>query len=362
MNLIAQAEAFIQNGNPPDLSQLLLKCIHANNLEALAAVQRLYEDMYGGITFNFELKAPAAVTLLYWGDRGLDALVEGAKRTLSSKNLSLTIQILCTVSAREFPQLFIGFPGDDKLSTIVQKSVQENLGMAKAARERLTEFLLSLPNDEDAISAAGSALQMLSFFSLAPAKELIAAVASRWLAVSLPVLTRYEDLIEKYPDEEPQFQAFFGQVPQVLDPLAMHVWSKPDLNGAKEPDFIVRRTDGSYLIVEIETPGKQLVTASQQISAHVTQAVSQAMQYRSFLLERIQQANTLFPEFRDPNCLVVIGLERNLNADQRRALMLENEHRRSVQIVGFDWLADRAEATRRNIISAGIAVRRTRMI
>jgi hypothetical protein len=81
------------------------------------------------------------------------------------------------------------------------------------------------------------------------------------------------------------------------------------------------------------------------------------MQYRSFLLERFAEANAFFPEFRDPDCLVVIGLERPLSSEQQRALALDNEHRQRVRIVGFDWLAERAERILQNVISANVAVR-----
>jgi hypothetical protein len=183
------------------------------------------------------------------------------------------------------------------------------------------------------------------------------------LAVGQPTLAGYQELISNYPADEPQFQAFFERVPQLLDPLAMSVCPQPDLHGAREPDFIVKRADGTYLIVEIETPAKSLVTSSLQISAPVTQAVTQAMQYRSFLLERFPEASVHFPGFRDPDCLVVIGLERNLSAEQRRILVLENESRRGdLRIVGFDWIGERAERILHNVISANIAVRPVRMI
>jgi hypothetical protein len=114
--------------------------------------------------------------------------------------------------------------------------------------------------------------------------------------------------------------------------------------------------------VEIEIPAKLLITDALQISAQATQAVTQAMQYRSFLLERSAEARTHFPEFRDPECIVVIGLEGSLVEPQRRALALENENRKGLRIVGFDWLAERAERILRNMISANIAVRPLRMI
>ncbi len=222
--------------------------------------------------------------------------------------------------------------------------------------------MLALPNDDVAGEAVGSSLLLASWTGIGPSKELFAALAGRWLAVGKPVLARYTALLGEAADKEPAFQSFFEGVPQLLDPMAMQVWSKPDLHGAKEPDFVIRRIDDSYLIVEIETPAKQLVTEANQISAKVTQAVSQVMEYRTFLAERHQDALKVFPRFQNPDCLVVLGLESTLDENQKRALLIENQHRHGIRIVGFDWIAARAEAVCENIISTRLTADTARMI
>jgi hypothetical protein len=77
-----KVEDFIANrADPPELHELLSECMDDGSVEGLACVRRLYEDMYGGITFNFELKAPPASCLLFWGEAGLQALIDGANAT-----------------------------------------------------------------------------------------------------------------------------------------------------------------------------------------------------------------------------------------------------------------------------------------
>jgi hypothetical protein len=46
-----------------------------------------------------------------------------------------------------------------------------------------------------------------------------------------------------------------------------------------------------------------------------------------------------FPNFDDPDCLVVTGLERVLNPRQKTVLRDANRHRHRLRIIGFDWLA-----------------------
>jgi hypothetical protein len=67
-------------------------------------------------------------------------------------------------------------------------------------------------------------------------------------------------------------------------------------------------------------------------------------------MERFQLAATHFPRFRDPECLVVIGLKADLSAEGAAALAEENLSRNRLQIVGFDWLANRASTVASNVV------------
>jgi hypothetical protein len=274
MTLLERASEFVMTGHPRDQALLLSECVRAHDLDGLAAVQRLYEDMYGGITFNFELKVPAALCLITWGEQGINALIEATRRTPTSKNVSITVQTLSAMAAGTMPNMLMRF-ADSELRNPIDASFQNDPALRSLSRQRLTEFMLSLPDDE-VLHVAGAAFQQLSLEDGNAAKELFAALASRSLAVGRPTLDRYRQLISSYQDDEQRFQSFFEDIPQLLDPLAVLVWPQPDLHGAKRPDFVVKRADGTYLIVEIETPAKPLVTGSLQISAPATQAVTQA--------------------------------------------------------------------------------------
>src|SRR5262245_12149711 len=98
--LVQRAQKFIEF-NCGSETELLRDCIEEGSIDALRAVQMLYEDMYDGITFNFELKAPPAYCLLRWGTTGLEALVEAAQRSPTSKNISLTLGILAALAAEQ---------------------------------------------------------------------------------------------------------------------------------------------------------------------------------------------------------------------------------------------------------------------
>ena len=364
MTVLERAQRFVVNGGEEEES-LLLDCVRDGSLNALSAVQLLAEDMYGGHTFNFEFKAPAAYCLVALRERGLDALVELATRSPTSKNVSLCLKVLaCLAAGTTLPTLDMYFKRSTLRDAIAEAA--RDLELREAARKRLRAYILSIRDEDDAISAVGQELWMGSVSredsAGGEASELFAALASRRLAISQPILQEYARLLHDSPDHEPTFQLFFESHPQFLDPTAALVWPRPDLAGARSPDFIIRRTDDTYLVVEIETPAKMIVTAANQLSAQATQAVAQAVDYRAFLLERFQTASAHFPRFCEPDCLVIIGLESSLSAPQRAALSRDNRSRSGLRVVGFDWIAERADAVVRNVIETQILVRPVRML
>ena len=84
------------------------------------------------------------------------------------------------------------------------------------------------------------------------------------------------------------------------------------------------------------------------------------MDYRSYLMQRVADARVHFPDFEDPDCLVVTGLERTLDNRQKAALRDANRHRHRLRI-GFDWLADRARTVAANITHHHVEVVNLRM-
>jgi hypothetical protein len=174
-------------------------------------------------------------------------------------------------------------------------------------------------------------------------------------------LDQYERLIIEQPDNEPAFQSFLTQHPQLLEPMAVQMWPQPNLFGSRFPDFVVRRADDSYVVIEIERPSKVLVTAGGHLSADVTHAEQQAADYRTYLMEHVANARQHFPKFDDPDCMVVSGLERSLDGRRRGVLRDANRHRHRLRIVGFDWLADRARSVVSNITRHHVDIVNLRM-
>jgi len=367
MTLVERTERWIVNGPLEAQDQLLYEAVNARNPEGLFAVQRMFEDMYGDMTYNRYVKFPAGVALLAWGDDGLKAMLESAIGKPTVKNRVYAAQILSELAAGDGVVEIAGttiqnYQAAKPWLDLVVASNKDPLSFAKVARHALRELVLALEDEDDAVQMIGSQLSHAGLTGMDAAREAFHALAVRWLTVGAPVITAYEQLLVSAADDEPKLQSFFERFPQLLDPAATEIWSQPDIHGAKAPDFVVRRMDDSYLVIEIETPAKPLVTAALQLAAPATHAAAQVIDYREFLVERMQTVRNIFPEFREPDCLVVVGMEAALDEGQRAALARENRARHRTQIVGFDWISRRARSVMGNIIDGRQLVRGARLV
>ena len=154
----------------------------------------------------------------------------------------------------------------------------------------------------------------------------------------------------------PHFRPFFAHSPNFSTRWLFKYGSQPDFHGALEADFVIRRADDSYLVVEIECPGKPLLTKGGQFSREAVHAEKQALDYESFLSERIPEARVHFTNYRRADCLAVVGLERTLSTEQRHNLDRANERRQNLKVVGFDWLLERARTVIKNVSEGEIEV------
>lgn len=357
MNLIQRAIDYERDGGTPaQFYALLSDCLAAGDLDGLVAVRTLFSGDHDNSGGDSDIKHRCSWALLRWGNDGLNELVSATASRPKTKNISACATTLTLIAGgTDRPQLVRGIDYDKEVAAL--RPLFNDLQLA--GRRGLSRLFMLIKDDFDAAHAAAFGIQILSVHGDDAVREWFTALAGRWLAVGEPIICQYEQLIRDHPDNEPKFQEFLAANPQLLDPMAIDVWTLPQLNGAKEPDFIVRRTDDSYLVVEIEKPSKLLVTRDNHISAQATQAVSQASDYRDFI-NRMANPERFFPGLHDMECLVVVGLEAPLTSDQRNALRNDNRHRHGLRLVDFDWLAERARIVARNVTTKAVNVRAAR--
>jgi hypothetical protein len=359
-----EVNEFIESGaNLQVLNSLLQRCMDDGGTKAMSYVSRLFEDDYGGTTYKWELKEPAGFALLFWQQAGLDELARAAAQSPRSSNTNIAFDILSSAASGEFSTMLHDHWWGD-LKKRVTNSGGLSTEMQHQARRTLVELVLGARDEDDLMLSLASVFQRhyAKVDGVNAAKHLVQAVASRWFAIGDRTLQDYQELIEAFSDDEPSFQKFFEANPQFLDPMAVEVWPEPNLFGSRKPDFLVKRSDGSYLVVEIECPSKSMITKAGHPSADVTHAEHQATDYRKYMLGHIASVKDVFPGFSEPDCLVVVGLEGDLSKDQKAALASLNDARHRLKVVGFDWILDRARKISENVAEHGVVVSVTRMI
>lgn len=296
---------------------------------------------------------PAYAALMAWGAEGMARVVDIAlsHHTVKSKSAALTLFSIVALDGKISPGSMIIVPAP------IQKAVNaraDHRAIRSNANHALRTLILSLPTDDLMLPVSQSVLHLMDRQDAA--ETLVTALGVKWLRFGPPVLQQYRRLIDECPDDEPAFQAFFCRYPQLLDPMAVQVWSQPDFHGALEPDFVIRRADDSYLVVEIECPGKLLMTRGCQLSSEATHAENQVIEYESFLSDKVAEARTHFPKYRRADCLVIIGTEAGLNHAQSEALERAKQRRQNIRIAGFDWLEARARTLIENVSHGAIDV------
>jgi len=335
--------------NKDDLYTFLNTAIAYGGVQWLEAVAKCATE-----NSELEIKAPCIAALPAWGKDGLQKMVDLALKYQTSKNISATLKSLAAIAAGRKITSHLAFTIDEVFADKLNKRIQA-LTLSNSARVQLASLFAGLPTEELLIPL-GVAFSQIAIADTDISSEIVSAMSSRWLKFGPHELDQFEVLLRDRPSDEPALHSFLEKNPQILDPSAIQVWSKPDFHGAREPDFLIRRSDDTYLVIEIENAKKRIQTQADQLTAAATQAIKQANDYRGFLAARITEAKHHFPYIDEPTALVVIGLERSLSTSQREALARENASRHKLSIVGFDVLLERARTVLRNVTTSQIEV------
>ena len=159
--------------------------------------------------------------------------------TVKSKSAALTLLTVLAFSGK-LP-LDSGLMGHSAFFARLNGKI-DAAAIKPAARHALRLLIMSLPTDDLLLPLSQSFMHLqLGMNDVTP--ELVAAISTKWLRFGPPVLETYEKMLVEKAGDEPAFQGFFCEYPQLLDPMAIQVWSQPDFHGALEADFVIRRAD-----------------------------------------------------------------------------------------------------------------------
>jgi hypothetical protein len=167
-----------------------------------------------------------------------------------------------------------------------------------------------------------------------------------------------------------QFEALIEQ-PNVHEKRDVHTFLKshdfilfpnPDAVKSEVPiglgtefriDFLIRRPDSSYLLIEIENPHAQLFTKAGDFSVAVNHALRQVEDWQEWIEANLPTVERYYPSIRSPEAWVIIGRDCQLSGPDRRRLARRNINMRGrVAIRTYDDMLRDAESYIQSILRA----------
>jgi hypothetical protein len=163
------------------------------------------------------------------------------------------------------------------------------------------------------------------------------------------LLSEFEGLLQG--PEEPVHQ-FLRQHPELISPTSEKRWSKLPF-GDKVSDFVFREPHNDYLLVEIETAGKQLFRQNGQQHSDLTQAINQITDWVRYVEDNkstVERELGLVGISTNPRRLVVLGRSASLTEENRRKLTTLQNDQPKLRILTYDDLLAGARANLERIL------------
>jgi hypothetical protein len=150
--------------------------------------------------------------------------------------------------------------------------------------------------------------------------------------------------------EEPAHQ-YLKQHPELLCPAHIACWSKLSL-GRRDTDFVFQQPGNDYLLVEIESPLRQLFRKDGQQREELTHAFNQIIDWRIYIednLRVVQEELGLRGISANPESLIVIGRSASLTEEDRRKIITLQNQIPKLRILTYDDLIQNAKAVAENL-------------
>ena len=183
----------------------------------------------------------------------------------------------------------------------------------KAAREAFHDLVIESQSNEEIFDRLFEFLNRAKFYSNVPGQgdrfrsEVFEIFADTTIKLTRKLIAEFEILIgQEHPEEV--YQSFLAANPVLIDPLATEIIPKQRLGIEFVTDFVVRRLDNRYVLVEIEKPQDRLFTTLSDFAARFTHALGQIVDFQEWVDQHGEYARTLMPGISSPTGLLIMGL------------------------------------------------------
>jgi Domain of unknown function (DUF4263) len=294
-----------------------------------------------------------ASSLLSLGSKGIDLLRELVNKDLGPIRTTALIEVIFSASAKRKSNInFFGLIPDE--SIIIYPTITNEI--ANYALNIVHELVNESLVNRDLFTII---ITLLSYDTLRNGeddfffKHVFNTIKDSSIKINKRVLNKYESLILNPDIREEDCQLILKQNPALIDPLAKDVLSKQKLGTEFITDFILRKLNDEYILVEIEKPGTPLFTKTNDFTSQFTHALGQVLDFQEWVESNISYAQTLMPGILSPTGLLVIGLSNNLSEFQKKKLRRFNINNQGrLKVITFDDLLENAKKLYINMLDS----------
>ena len=318
-----------------------------NNCQRLAEAGEIGEladalSVKAGRTYEkHEVPRVAAAALVSAGANGVAVLarflergdIGGFRAAAALRALWLTSQGLDPLKS----SLGLPYPSTSVESTVRAHArvVLDDFIAASSSDARHAAVVLGLQHEEFTLRASDN----LPDFN----RHVLDVTRESSIVLTIPLIESWEALVASDLAES-EYQSFLEEHPVFVDPLAAEVHNRKRLGIELVTDFVVRRHDSRYVVVEIEKPQDRLFTSSDDFAAPFTHASGQVLDFQGWIAENISYAQKHLPGIENPHGLLIMGRRTEMSTSQEAKLRRWLSNSKHIDVLTFDDLSKRARA------------------
>ncbi len=353
--------AFIDTCKTDELQEELCRLVKDPSSDSLSTLEEFLRyrgrsETKGGITTGtFKTTVPRlpALALLQKGPAGVQVLV----RSLTDRHGagSEAFAALWWAARGKFApdplqELSKFQPRDELIRTLMPETI-------KAARDSVNQLIVEARTSPRLF---GDILWFLAFSYRSTSfgregvefDDIYEIMMSGAIKLSSALIQQFGDMIEQEFREE-EYQLFLKKHPVFLDALAADVIPKQALGIEMVTDFVLRRYDNKYILVEIEKPHDRLFTKNNNFTSKFTHALGQVLDFQQWVDSNGAYAKVHMPGISSPRGLLVIGRRMDLTEQNKSKLHRFSANSSTIDVVTFDDLLENANNLFQTILRKG---------
>jgi len=345
--------SFLNNSSYEDIRDRIAALAASAESQSIEDLKQFLLIRDGHTYYKHALPRLACLGLLQKGPAGVQALSDVLPDAPGSIYPTSIVEALWHASRGRTPdRAYL----DYILSPIPPLDAPLPTGTAEAAHEAIQDLVADSIENEDKFRHF---LQFLSQENWSPGargetsnhefrSRVFEVFTGGRIRINTRLLSQFE-LLLKSADKEETYHRFLASNPVFLDPLASLVISKQRLGIEHVTDFVARRLDDKYILVEIEKPQDDIFTTADEFSAKFTHAFGQVLDFQQWIDSHGEYARSLMPLISSPRGLLIMGRSTHLTPTQRAKLHRFNLNSAAIQVLTFDDVAQNARRLYENI-------------